>query len=554
MRDNREKWRFYIHPAKPPLKAEAVRYWKNALTKLLKVGIEFEFNLPEQKGVCKGDNVHCPCIYINDGCWQECLNHKKCESTPYIETCANRTEDCTPDKCEHCDSYKLKCLGTNCIEFVSKCFDCDKFDKNCETCPKKYNPDRDPNKIREHLKMKLQPSGDYGSKMSPSGVVNITTDGSLVGGKGVEIITLGRRPDYWEFFQMSKKILDLCKNKGAYLDERCSSHMHLLTSYYNGGPTGIINELEKSMPEIIVANFHQLCRRYQNAITWMTMALDKPNSMTRWEKFRVSILEISPVQKSMSNVNAQICRKSSHLSNKEKYGWVNYCNTIFRNNVIDNFHVEVRVADSTMCPSYYAGIACLLYSLLIKAAEISRYGVLKIGNEEWLEKAKRIKKAILNNTGGYDGPRTSNTKHVLKYREELEMSSVEMLNQLKGVLLKLGPAYDVLIKLAQKPVALRRIEGDTWEDIENDLAVDMRDADQVEFRINEIIDLQYIEDCNNIKEWIKEVSKIVNDINDTENPENQLEITTDDIETFIETKMRDGDLIWSNTTGSVIAI
>ena len=64
MRDNREIWQFYNHPSKPVLSSGDVRYWKNSMAKLLKVGLEFEFNLPDQKGGCKGDSVQCPCLYI----------------------------------------------------------------------------------------------------------------------------------------------------------------------------------------------------------------------------------------------------------------------------------------------------------------------------------------------------------------------------------------------------------------------------------------------------------------------------------------------------------
>ena len=549
MRDNREKWRFYNHPSKPPLTAEDVRYWRNALTKLLKVGIELEFNLPEQKGVCKGDNAHCPCIHIDKNCWKECANTKECSATPCIDTCANRSPGCIDDTCEECKDYELACLGTNCTEFVSVCFTCKEFDKNCDTCPKKYDPDKDPKQIRQYMTNELNPSGNYG-KVSQSGVVSITTDGSLSGDKGVEIITIGRRPDYWEFFRMSKKILDMCVEKGAFLNERCSSHMHLLTSYYDN-PDGRINELEKEMPETIAANFHQLCRRYQNAITWMTMALDQPKHMTRWEKFRISVLEISPVTRSMQDVNAQICNKSQKLANKEKYGWVNYTNTQFSGNKISKFHVELRVADSTLCPSYYAGLACLFYSLLIKAAEISRYGVLKIGDEEWLARAMTIKNTMLNGTGGYDGGRSGDTRHVLEYREELITQSFELINQLKGTLMKLGPAYDVLAKLAQQPVALRRIDGDKWEDIEAALTIKMEESDQIEFRMNEIVDLRYIEDCRSIEEWIGEVSKIVNDLEDADMA---MKITKENIKKFVDNKMREGELIWSDTTGSMIAL
>lgn len=550
MRDNRDKWYFYSHPSKPPLSAEESRYWKSSLAKLLKVGIEFEFNLPEQKGLCKGDNVHCPCIHIDSGCWRECVNKPDCEKTPCFNTCANKELGCTPEKCIECKDYKLSCISINCISFISVCFSCNKYDKNCHTCNKKYNKNKDPEYIRQSLRDGLKPSGNYGS-VGPTGVVNVTVDGSLSGDKGTEIITVGRRPDYYEFYNMSKKILDTCSAKGAYINERCSSHMHLLTSYYDNEEGKGINELEKPMPEIIVANFHQLCRRYQNAITWMTMALDKPNNMTRWEKFRISILEISPITKCMHDVAALISSKSQKMANKEKYGWVNYNNMDFIGNNINKFHVEMRVADSTMCPSYYAAIACLFYSLMIKAAEISRYGVLKIGDEEWLKQATRLKEAILNGTGGYDGSRVADTTHVLDYSESYISQSIEMLNQLKGILIKIGPAYDVLMKLARQPVALRRIDGDKWGAIEDSLSVNMKDSDQIEFRLNEIIDLQHIEDCRNIDEWIEEVSKIAND---TEILNSKLIITKEIIKIFIESKMRNGQLVWSDATGAVLSI
>jgi len=547
MRDNRDKWIFYDHPSKPPLTAKDVRYWKNIVTKLLKVGVELEFNLPKQRGVCRGDDAHCPCVKIDTGCWKKCINTKACESTPCFDTCENRTVTCTADKCASCKAYRLRCLSTNCIEFVSACFTCTKFSRDCNTCPKKYVQQNDPSFIRKDLTKQLQPSNSYG-KVSKSGVVSITTDGSLSGDKGVEVITVGRRPDYWEFYNMTEKILTMCAKKGAYLNERCSSHMHLLTSYYNESDSGI-NELERDMPEIIAANFHQLCRRYQNAITWMTMALDNPNHMTRWEKFRISILEISPVTRSMKDVCLTISNKSKKLSNKDKYGWANYSRMQFSGNDITKFHVEMRVADSTLCPSYYAAIACLFYSLVVKAVEISRYGVLKIGDEEWLKSASKIKDSILNGVGGYDSERFGNTRHALDNREVLSSQGLEMINQLKNTLIKLGPAYDVLYKLAQQPVALRRINGDKWADIEDALSVKMEEHDKIGLRINEIIDLRHIEECATIDEWILEVSKIINDVKD-----NDIKITDVDIKNFVDNKMRDGELMWSESIGTLMSL
>lgn len=545
MRNNREKWQFYNHPSKPVLTSSDVRYWKKQARSLTKVGIEFEFNLPDQKGMCKGDDTQCPCIHIENECWANCVNIDKCKKIPCYDTCANRTAECSPDMCSKCDELKFKCIGTTCADFISACFTCDKFERNCNTCPKRYNPDRDPKMIRSKLTEELQPSKSYG-KISPTGVVSITTDGSLQGDKGVEIITVGRRIDYWEFYTMSKHIIDRALYYGAYLNERTGSHMHVLTSYYGAeGGSSTANEMEKPMPQIVLANFHQLCRRYQNALTWITIALNDPNHLTRWEKFRVSILDISPVTKDMEDVSQTV----SNNSGNAKYGFVNYNRTRFRGKDIERFHAEFRQADSTMCPTYYAAIACMHYALVVKAVEISRYGLLKVGDEGWLKKAREMKKMILNGMGDYNGPRVADTHKVLDNVDYFVQDSLDLVGQLKSILLKLGPAYDVLLKLAKRPAALRRLDGDKWVDIEKDLVVEMSPINQLEIKISEIIDLRLIDDCRNTKEWVGEVHKLL-----SEDRELDKEISTSEISKFVENKTREGEMIWSNSTGCILSV
>jgi len=445
--------------------------------------------------------------------------------------------------CKGCGNYKLSCLGTSCVEFISRCFICRDFGKNCKTCPKKYDPKQDPKNVRQLLHDELRPSQHYG-KVGSSGVVDITMDGSLLGDKGVEIITIGRRVDFWEFYTMSKRILDRAVDLGAYLNERCGLHMHLLASYYEADRG--INEMEKDMPEIILANFHQLCRRYQNAMTWMTMALDDPNHMTRWEKFRVSVLGISPVTKDMKIVIDEVARNAGG----NKYGWVNYNRVRFNGDKISRFHVEMRVPDETLCPSIYAALACMFYALVIKAIEISRYGLLKVGEEEWLKKAKKMKDAIMNNCSDWDNKdRFSHTEKAFDYKEDYITESLDLVDQLKGILLKLGPAHDILVKLAEQPVALRRIDGEKWEDIEKDLKVEINESDQTELKLNEIIDLRIIEDCKTMAEWITEVSKVVKEDKDIDQ-----KVTDEDIELFVNGRIREGEVIWSDSIGSIIAI
>jgi hypothetical protein len=532
MRDSRDKWTFIKSGSRPALTAEDVTYWKRNLAGILKVGMEFEFNLPDKNGSCHGNSPTCPCHdMMTKTCWTQCLHEEACRAQP-----------------------EFKCFGSNCINFISACHNCGTITMKCDQCKHLFDPKNNPDAIRKAVSNKLCPNNSYGI-VSKFGVNSITTDGSLLGGKGMEVITTGRRVDFWEFFRMSKQIIDESVSRGAYVNERCSIHMHLLGAYYhklveNGDAVGIpskINEMEKSMPEVIMANFHQLCRRYQNAITWLTMGLDNPKHMTRWEKYRVSILEISAILGKMQDV----AHKVESNSGGNKYGWVNYKYSQFdEKGDVSRFHVELRVMDGILSPSIISAISCLYYALMIKAVEISRYGIMEIGDEEWMGRAKEMKNSILNNMKGWnDGDRFSDTHNAMKYRDSFIRESLDLIRQLKHILISIGPAYQILESLSERPAALRRCDGETWENIEKDLFVKREEHDVFVSKIGEIIDLRLIAECSEEAEWIVEVSKtIAEDSTDT--------ITTveQNVKTAIASMRDEGELIWSQNLGSYIKI
>ncbi|MDX1314404.1 MAG: hypothetical protein R3356_02780 [Eudoraea sp.] len=507
------------------------------LHKILKIGLEFEFNLPNKNGTCKGDNNACPCRHMaNEECWKECVRAKDCEV-----------------------AQKGNCFGLFCAGFLSYCVMCDKFDIDCSSCEHRYDPSRNPDSIRERMGQELRPSQSYGN-ITKNGVHSIVTDGSLLGKKGAEVITVGRRPDYWEFFKMSQKIIDLAVQNNAYVNERCSIHAHLLASYYgklpngkDGGP-GIpnqISELEKEMPEIILANFHQLCRRYQNAMTWMTMGLDELHRMTRWEKFRVSCLHISAIMNSMQKVVQDV----SANAGGNKYGWVNYNYCQFNNNgALKRIHVEMRVMDGLLTPSAVAAFSCLYYALMIKAVEISRYGVVEVGDKDWLQHAEAVKETLLNNMKGYqDGDRFGDTSNLAQHYETLISESFDLISQVKHILMKIGPAYEVLEKLAEKPCSLRRCDGDDWAKIEADLAVPMTSEDHFTSKLAEIIDLRLVDQCTNEDEWIAEVGNLLR-------KDRELAIDPDDatvedrISEYTNKKKNDGEMVFLDRVGSMALI
>lgn len=557
MSQSRNKWNFINHPAKPPLENLEVNYWKSLLNKVIKVGAELEFNLPVPKGMCKKDNPGCGCLHlVNSDCWMLCLNLNNCRiSNRNINYCTNKGEGCSKEMCSSCTNFSFGCFSLACSQFVPSCITCNSYILPCNNCKFLHDPEKDPEAIRESLKCSFLPNNCYGT-INKSGVHSVTTDGSLLGGKGAEVITIGRRVDFWEFYKMFKNIIDTATQSGAYVNERCSTHMHILTSYYENSvesqsiksiPSSI-NELEKPMPEIIITNFHQLVRKYQNAITWMAMGLDTPAHLTRWEKYRVSVLEISPLLHPMRAI-ADSVKKNS---NNSKYGFVDYRYCTFDNaGNVKRFHTEIRVLDAVLCPSALAAFACLYHALLIKAVEISRWGVLEM-DSEWLTNARDMKASILNGLGGWDDTRLSDTRKIEKYRNTFVEESVDLIQQLKHILLQTGAAYEVLEKIAEEPIAFKRVKGLNWEEIENSLKPEENYPESELSRfVDEAIDLRVVKRCEGVDNWANSIGGIAQQEGVAEEP---LEKIINDIKALVLTKFQNGDAIWSNSIGTVVSV
>lgn len=561
MKNNKDRWLFFQHESKPALTSAEMRYIRSLLNKNLKIGVEFEFNLPEQKGSCKGDSNACPCVNMEgNDCWLKCIRIENCFGKPSYKLCANQTGTCEKEDCVSCEHYKAKidCAGVFCPNFISACLCCKEFKINCEVCPDKYDPKRNPEEIRARITKEMSPSGSYGT-VAKSGVHSITTDGSLKGKKGVEIITVGRRTDYWEFFNMSKNIIDASIQKGAYVNERTSIHMHLLASYYgkmfpgdrDSGVPNQISELEKPIPKIVLANFHQLCRRYQNAMTWMTTGLGEPERLTRWEKFRVSVLDISAILNTMMQVKEMVASNAGG----GKYGWVNYNYTTFdKDGDVSRLHLEMRSPDCLLSPSAVAALACMYHALMIKAVEISRWGVVEVGDDAWAKQTKKVKNALMNNNpSDFSGNRFSDTSNLHKYYDILIDESLDLLRQLKHILIKIGPAYEVLEKLAIKPCAIRLCDGEKWESIEKDLAVILDEKDRIEIAFEECVDLRYVSECHDVEEWMTAVSRMLKDNSDLEFKDEVAKLRGE-IEKIVNAKRNDGEMIWSDSLGAIIMI
>jgi len=360
---------------------------------------------------------------------------------------------------------------------------------------------------------------------------------------------------------MVKTIINTAIKNGAYVNERCSIHMHLLASYYNNDNvnneeittiSNKTNELEHPIPQIIIANFHQLIRKYQNAMTWIMIGLDDPNKLTRWEKFRVSVMEISALRHTMSEVKSRV----SNNSGGNKYGWINYNYTKFNSQGnISQFHVEFRGCDGLLCPSAVASIACMYYCLMLKAVEISKFGILTLNDMDWVDQSEKVKRALLNNKKGYnEGDRFSDTSELYNHYNYLRNDSIDLIQQLKHQLIKLGPSYHILEKLAKNPVGLRLSKGEHWQDIEKDLSTKAESVFDNKFNIllSEYIDLRLISKCNNINNWTEEV--VLNIEKDTAIESYLKKELKLNIEQFIKDKQDFGEILWSKVIGAPVLL
>ena len=205
MRNDRKRWLFLKSEIRPVLTPEQVIYHRRALTQTLKSGIEIELNMPSKSsGQCRGENQICSCKYeAVDNCWKTCINKEECLSLRTKDLCYNMGDEACEkigSDCSICDRYVFRCIGITCSNFISACFTCSLYEKECASCKYKFDETKNPNYLRNNMIKALSPTKNYGN-VGSTGVHSITTDGSLLGDGGVEIITNGRRVSYWEFYK-----------------------------------------------------------------------------------------------------------------------------------------------------------------------------------------------------------------------------------------------------------------------------------------------------------------------------------------------------------------
>lgn len=559
----RERIRFQQKRGRPHLSRDEAEYWLEFLPKVLKIGTEFEINLPAPEAALERQDDF-PCIHANKPCATDCTNLETCltdrhpalcltrETGKFLEqkfTCPAQHDD-DVNACKNCEAWMLSCRGmTGCSMYTPFCTVCPSFQRVGEVV-EKGDIRQDAESVRREMKELLQPTefvGDFGTK----GVFEVKRDNSLINNGGIEVPTVGRRVHWNSFYQMCKDIIDPIKERGGFVNERCGQHYHILAGYFDRGKLRRdVSELEKSIPEVVLANLHQLHRRYELAMFWIMSAGDRPEAMTRWARFRQSIRRFSALHSRMAKVQAEMfetVRGMNSASNQRgKYASVAYhlCKFDDAGNV-KTFHIENRIADGVLSPAVAAAWAMLCYALVMKAVRLSQYGVMEDGSDAYRSQIKQIRPHLIDGeVREWGDDRTARTAGLEPYIPWLCENATEMVSWLKPELSGLGPAYDILLALANKPCSMRLIGGDSWAQIEEDLYGPFsREGDSAQTQsadeIREAVDLGSIMDCDHIEMWIEETAAYLG-----QNPA----IVADTVHRLIQ----DRELRWSDPVGALI--
>lgn len=331
------------------------------------------------------------------------------------------------------------------------------------------------------------------------GVLDIKQDHSIA--HGVEVVTVGRRVYLPSLHEDLSYIINTLLRKSCYTSHHCSVHLHILSSYFSR----TLRDMERKMPVVILKNYYNLHNYFAPELFWIASAGDAPYNLTRYINFRRPTLHLDASSMTMNRIIAEM------LNQYGRYTMVNLSNTQLadyemEDSDIDIFHVELRYPDCVLSPGVITAWIALEYALLMKAVDLSKYGV--VSYQDQLPEKEKVLYALAN-----DGVGRRKSQSILSPEQFrwLAKSAYDMVQWLKQEIISLERgrvAYEALKKLAKEPVSLRRVKGHDWRKIERDVWRMERMDDKIRL-LTKIIDLHQITGCKSMTEWRQRAGEVI---------------------------------------------
>jgi hypothetical protein len=355
-----------------------------------------------------------------------------------------------------------------------------------EVAPPKASPRPE---FEADVRAALEPSGSF-ERLGHFGVFDVITEHA-----GIEVRVIGRQPYFSALHKQYTQIFRILNDKGGRPRATCGLHYHLLTP-----------GLAEPVPEIILANLWNLVRRYAPELRFITSGGSSRDALTRHRMY-CSHLEMA--QHSPGNLRMIEIKHALKVSRivPEHQNFFNLENIDFdQDGNITPFDLEFRFPDADLCPLSVTAKAFLFLALLLKAVDLSQYGVIHVGKiVDWRRKMTLLE--MLNNNEGEVA--TSDTRAVTdEVIAELRLGTRELLDLLASMFDRFEEAepLDVLLALSENPIGLLRSSGYDWPGIETYLQQRLApDADtgldELDRRLMKHIDLSEWIACADKAAW-----------------------------------------------------
>lgn len=281
---------------------------------------------------------------------------------------------------------------------------------------------------------------------------------------GLEIQIIGRQPYYPALMEQYRAILNPLLERGVRARPTCGLHYHTL-------PIG----LSEPVPEIVLANVWNLTRRYAPYLRFLTSGGDCTDTLCRRRNYtsHLEMVRHTPGVYSMREI-CQLLHESKRVPEHQNFLNLEHVTFTDDGGAVRDFHLEFRFPDADLSPTAIVAKTFLFLAMLLKAVEMSQYGVIHVGRiKEWQRKVELLD-MLSNNDGNLA---TSDTSAITpEVIDELRAGCRELLELLKPLFGRFArvscegsedhPAFEVLSLLSETPLSLLRASGRDWIEIE----------------------------------------------------------------------------------------
>ena len=317
---------------------------------------------------------------------------------------------------------------------------------------------------------------------------------------GIEILVIGRHPHWEALLNQYHRIVRPLLTEKIRMRPTCGLHFHILG-------TGLAEEI----PEIVLANFWNMVRLFAPGLKFITSAGKSRQTLCRRRQHNAhqELMRLSPEKQSMAAIQT-VLKKSMEIPAHQNFFNLEHVRFSESGDIAD-FHLEFRFPDGDLSPVAITAKTFLFMTMMLKAVEISKFGLLQVDSLSLFKSNKLLMDMISNNNGKLATSDTSAIDDITL--EKYQKNANDLLFFLKSIFLLLdNPSELVLQQLAVQPISLRRSQGKSWEEIDDELLCHINPQpalDDFDYEIIKIVELGLLTDIDNKDHWISAAAQLL---------------------------------------------